>query len=884
MRSTTTSAPVLSRMRAFRWVVAVFGVCVLGVTLTVREATQSERESRADALRHATDLAAEDITHHHLESIEIGLESLRATIDGTPSDRSDFVRAANVLLRMRGARAFEFAAYERSGNSSEHLRIEWIEPVEGNEAALEFDLWSEPTRRAAAIAARDTGRVQMTAPLQLIQSPDRPGLLMLLPVYDGIPRSLAERRLAFRGTVLVAIDAHLAFADATPPEVDLSVIDVTAAEPVALLGTATEPGRFAQQIERYGRRWAITIEPSTAWVEANTEGTNAALFTALVVAALLIALFGVLATRRHRAEALAARLTADLRQREDHLERVVDDLQSSEVRIREIIDTAGDAILLVDANGRVTLCNVAAETMFGHPRARILGSEVVGLIAPTDRPSIVSAEWLRDPALASTARDGTLYGVRSDGTTFPIWLAVSELTLQGDTAFTWIARDVSMQVEYESHLHELAVHDPLTGLGNRTLLFQQVELAIERARRTTKLVAVLFCDLDHFKVVNDSLGHAIGDELLVEASSRLRSVTRTSDFVARFGGDEFVICAENIASVGGVADFASRILTVFERPFLLEGREIFVTLSLGVAVWDGGRQTPDDLIRCADIAMYRAKGAGRNQFELYDSAMQSWAHARLAYDAALRHAIEDEDFIAAYQPIVDLERGSVAKFEALVRWDRGDLGLVSPSEFIPLAEETGLIVPLGAQMLRMAMRDCVIWQASAPGVGVTINVSARQLDGALLRTVADELRSSRIDPALVTLEITESLLMADAARALELLEGLRSLGVQLALDDFGTGYSSLTYLQEFPMQILKIDQTFVRSIDRSASERIVASVIGLAHGLGLEVVAEGVETAVQREALHAFGCEYGQGFLWSRPLLLDEAIAFLDRSAAETLA
>lgn len=884
MEKSTSSSTASGRARSLRWMVAVFGICALGVTSTVREATRSTRASRDDALRHATALAAEDITHHHLESIEIGLESLRATLDGTPADRSDFVRAANVLLGMRGTRAFEFAAYEREGGGREHLRVEWIEPLNGNEAALDFDLWTEPTRRAAAIAARDTGHVQMTAPLHLIQSPDRPGLLMLLPVYDGTPKSLAERRQAFRGTVLVAIDARSAFADATPPETDLSIIDITDAQPVALLGASAEPGRFARRIEGYGRRWAVVVEPRTAWIQANTEATSGALLVALLVAALVIALFGVVATRRHRAEVLATRLTTDLRQREDHLERVVDDLRTSEARTREIIDTAGDAILLVDADGRVTMCNVAAEAMFARPRDRIVDGEVVDLIAPTDRPSVVSAEWLRDPALASTARDGTLYGVRSDGTEFPIWLSVSELTLQGDTIFTWIARDVSMQVEYESHLHDLAVHDPLTGLGNRTLLFQQVELAIERARRTTKLVAVLFCDLDHFKIVNDSLGHAVGDELLVEAANRLRRVTRTSDFVARFGGDEFVICAENIPSVGGVADFASRILTAFERPFVLEGREVFVTVSLGVAVWDGGRQTPGDLIRCADIAMYRAKGAGRNQFELYDSAMQTWAHARLTFDAALRHAIEDEDFIAAYQPIIDLDRGSVAKFEALVRWDRGDLGLVSPAEFIPLAEETGLIVPLGAQMLRMAMRDCVIWQSHAPGVGVTINVSARQLDGTLLRTVAEELRASSIDPSLVTLEITESLLMADAARALELLEGLRSLGVQLALDDFGTGYSSLTYLQEFPMQILKIDQTFVRSIDRSASQRIVASVIGLAHGLGLEVVAEGVETPIQRDALHAFGCEYGQGFLWSRPVLLDDAIAFLDRFGVETLA
>ncbi len=547
------------------------------------------------------------------------------------------------------------------------------------------------------------------------------------------------------------------------------------------------------------------------------------------------------------------------------------DLRDSEARTRGILENAAEAIISLDEHGHIEATNRAAQQMFAVDPDAARGEPVTSLLDGVPIAH-VDARWLEEP---SSIHEGITTGRRTDGTTFPIEVSVSSLVVAGRRLVTWIVRDVSSRHAYEAQLEHFARRDALTGLANRRYLHDRLDAAIARARRTNGLVAVLFCDLDRFKVVNDSLGHEVGDRLIVAVAARIQDAVRGTDLLARLGGDEFVVCAEHLTTIGQVADLAGRIAESLDTPFEVDGREIYVTTSIGIALWSGGAETPTDLIRNADTAMYRAKDNGRNRFELFDEAMQTWANARLEYDAALRRAIERDEFVNFYQPLTDLRSGATLKLEALVRWEREGLGFVSPSEFVPLAEETGLVVALGAFVLDQACRDCAAWQDIAPEVGVTVNVSARQLGPELITTVANALRRRHLRPELLTLEITESLLMDDVPRALELLHELRALGVSLALDDFGTGYSSLTYLRELPIQFLKIDQSFVRGIDDAGASLIVESIIALAHALRLGVVAEGVEREDQRASLTQLGCDLGQGFIWARPMPIADANRYL---------
>ncbi len=540
--------------------------------------------------------------------------------------------------------------------------------------------------------------------------------------------------------------------------------------------------------------------------------------------------------------------------------RAAQALQHSEARNRSIVETAADAIVTVDGEGRVLTLNRAAEMIFGWSEA-----EVQGLAARTFLPP-ESLDVVRLAVTAGEARAISCDAVRRDGTQFPIELSLSLIEVDGQRTITAIARDVTVQRAFEARLEALALHDTLTGLPNRRRLLERIEEAMARARRHDAMLAVLFCDLDRFKVVNDSLGHDAGDQLLVMAGTRIGAVIRDTDTLARLGGDEFVILCEEVESVAQVTEIAQRVSAALDQPFDVRGTEAFVTTSIGVALWTGGAETPLDMLRNADTAMYRAKDGGRNRFEIFDEAMQAWASARLEYESALRRAIERDELRVHYQPIVELATGRPVAVEALVRWDRGDLGLLAPGEFIALAEETGLIVPIGAWVLDRACRDCAAWQRFAPGIGVSVNLSPRQLAASdLLENVARILAASGLRTDQLCLEITESVLMDDAPRSLDTLHALTDLGLRLALDDFGTGYSSLTYLRRFPIDTLKIDQSFVRPLADGGDTTIVRAIVDLARALGLMVIAEGIDDSSKLDALRAIGCELGQGYLFARP-------------------
>jgi diguanylate cyclase (GGDEF)-like protein len=419
-------------------------------------------------------------------------------------------------------------------------------------------------------------------------------------------------------------------------------------------------------------------------------------------------------------------------------------------------------------------------------------------------------------------------------------------------------------VESQAQLAYQALHDSLTGLPNRLLLADCLAQALEHQRG----VAVLFVDLDRFKIVNDSHGHAAGDLLLVAAATRLRAAVRRQDTVARFGGDEFVIICEDVTPTYYAKLLAWRISEAFREPFVVEGQEVFVSVSVGVAVGDHG-DSYEELLRDADSAMYRAKESGRSRFVLFDERMRTEAAARLEIESSLHRATERGELQLHYQPVIEIATGRIDGVEALVRWEHPQQGLLHPSSFIPLAEETGLIVPVGAWVLHEALRQWSLWRRSfGEPRTLAVNLSARQLrDPNLAATVRQALARYGVSPRELCLELTESSFMEDVESHGRTLAELRALGVQLAIDDFGTGYSSLTYLQRFPVTILKIDQSFVRGLGRDSSdEAIVESVIHLAHALGLRVVAEGVETADQLAALHRLGCDVAQGYYLGRPV------------------
>jgi Amt family ammonium transporter len=422
----------------------------------------------------------------------------------------------------------------------------------------------------------------------------------------------------------------------------------------------------------------------------------------------------------------------------------------------------------------------------------------------------------------------------------------------------------------EDQIRHQALHDALTGLPNRALVVERLEHALARARRTDERVALLFLDLDHFKHVNDSLGHGRGDELLIAVSERLRSAVRPPDTVGRLGGDDFVVLCENVTEEIGALVIAERLTAALKRPFRLGDEEVFVSASVGVALPGPSARTAADLLRDADAALYRAKGAGRGRHELFDASLRARAVERLRSETALRHAVEREELVLHYQPIVSLQSGAVEAVEALVRWHRPGHGMVMPGEFIPIAEASGLIVEVGAWVVEAACEQLAAWNAArpdAPPLCVSLNLAARQVrDQDLPSILAAALDRSGVAPEQLQFEITETVLVEDTPETAARLRALLDLGVRLVLDDFGRGYSSLHYLTRFPITGLKLDRAFVAALPQRSTAAITAGVVGIARALDLAVVAEGVETESQLAAVRDLGCARAQGFLLSRPV------------------
>ena len=462
------------------------------------------------------------------------------------------------------------------------------------------------------------------------------------------------------------------------------------------------------------------------------------------------------------------------------------------------------------------------------------------------------------------------------------WVSTTKLPLrdrQGNIVGTFgISRDVTERKKAGEQLQHQAFYDPLTDLPNRALFLDRLQHLFHRARRSlgNPRFAVLYLDLDRFKAINDSLGHPVGDEVLSATARRLERCLRPGDTLARLGGDEFTVLLDDVRSEADATGVAERIHQEVAAPLRVRGAEVFTSVSVGIALSSAGYECPEDMLRDADTAMYRAKMGGRARHQVFTGDMHQRAVSSLRLETDLRHAVERREIVPFYQPIVELDTGTVVGFEALARWRHPGQGLLQPDLFIPAAEETGLVVELGEWMLAEACRQACEWQRRHPRwakLGISVNISSRQISQPGLAAVVERaLCATGLDPACLTLEITETALMHNLSVAASVVQRLAAMSVGLHLDDFGTGYSSLAYLHSFPVQALKVDRSFVNRMDREPHEAaIVKAIVSLAHDLGMEVVAEGIERRAQVAALRALRCRRGQGFLFSKPLPAEHA-------------
>ena len=539
-----------------------------------------------------------------------------------------------------------------------------------------------------------------------------------------------------------------------------------------------------------------------------------------------------------------------------------------------VLNSAGEGIFGLDLQGKTTFINPAAARMTGWDIDELSGQRLHDFLHHskpdgTPYPSEECPIYAVFKTGATLSRDNEVFW-RKDGTHFPVEY-VSTPIVEGDKILGAVVtfKDITERKALEKKLQYQAFHDPLTDLPNRALFMDRLGHALARAGQQASEVAVLFTDLDNFKVINDSLGHKAGDQLLVAVAERLKACLRPVDTVARLGGDEFTLLLEGVTGISDAARVAERIAQELRAPFALEAQEVFATTSTGIAVSSSAQGQPTDLLRHADLAMYRAKSKGKACYEVFEPNMSTDALERLELETDLRRALGREEFRVYYQPEILLESGDIVGMEALVRWEHPEHGLLLPQEFLPIAEESNLIMPIGQWVLREACKQLRTWQEQYPNIAplvMSVNLSTREFFQPSL--IAEILRETGVDPRTLQLEITEGAVAYDNAQnANNTLWNLKTLGVQLAIDDFGMGYSSLSYLKRFPVDLLKIDRSFVRELGKDLKDtKIVAAIIHLARALDLKVIAEGVETAEQVEQLRKMECDMVQGSYFSEPL------------------
>ncbi len=805
----------------------------------------------------------------------------------------------------------DFTVHPR-GERAEYTVVQYVEPTAGTEGALGLDLGGDAVRLAALDRARDSGQLMASGAIALANDPSRhPGFAMRLAVYRrGVPLATPqERREAFTGMVsasFVVIDlmrgalsapflkkTHVQIHDAgfiddakglQRASIDNLMFDSNRlGDPAAprrlpAAGDWATATRSVRELEVGGRRWILYFT-ARAGASAPFQGQVPWIVLAcgVVISLLLSGLIRSLASTGRRAAALAERITQDLRRSEASL-------AEAQRMTQQLIEAQPTPIFFKGTDGRYLGVNKAWEAYFGVPRETFLGKTVHDLY-PNDpdvaaRLHAMDEElWAHPGTQTYEAPITTADGERHDAIYYKATFTRGDGRIAG---LVGTIVDITERKRAEARALHLAHYDELTGLPNRSMFQERVAHALAQARRDQGSLALLFIDLDHFKKINDTLGHEAGDRALKVIADRLRGCLRESDTVCRLGGDEFVVLIEKMDNPESVAEVAKKILGAVAQPFALDGVEYQLSASIGISTYPADSEDMQGLMKNADISMYRAKEQDRNNYQFYSARMNVHTVERLALESDLRHALARDEFRLHFQPKVDMRTGRITGAEALLRWQPPGAAMVPPARFIPLAEETGLIVPIGEWVLKTACMQSRAWaDQGLPPLRVAVNLSARQFtQERLLEDVARTLRETRLDPAWLEFEITESMVMRDPEHAVRLLGGLKAMGIRLSVDDFGTGYSSLNYLKRFPLDSVKIDRSFVQELPGNADDAaITRAVIAMAHSLRLTVIAEGVETAEQLAFLRELGCDEMQGYLFSKPVP-EEGIARLLRDAA----
>lgn len=551
-------------------------------------------------------------------------------------------------------------------------------------------------------------------------------------------------------------------------------------------------------------------------------------------------------------------------------------------RFRSAFDYASIGMAIVSGEGRWLEVNNSLCALLGYSEKELLKTDFLALTHQEDVPRVVSK--MRD-LLAGKLRSYQMekrYIHKSGAVIWANWsVSLAHTVSQSSIHLIFQVQDITDRKRAEERLHHDAFHDGLTDLPNRALFIDHLKLGMARVKRGTESLAVVYLDIDRFKIINDSLGHMVGDQLLIGVAQRIQRCLRPADTIARLGGDEFAILLEDIEDVSEAVMVTERLHKELSIPFNLSGREVITTASMGIALYSAEYENPDEMIRDADTAMYRAKSLGKARHELFDRTMHDQAVERLQLETDLRGVLENpNELFLQYQPIMDLQKGRLCGFEALVRWRHSQHGFISPADFIPIAEEIGIINQIGEWVLRKACHQIYEWQTKFPSdapLFMSVNLSGKQFNQPdLIRIITDILEESRLDPRSLKLEITESVVMENIEAATEMLNQLKTLGVKLSIDDFGTGYSSLSYLHRFPIDFLKIDRSFVTKMGKHKENlEIVRTIISLAKNLAMEVIAEGIETNIHFALLKKLGCQYGQGYLFARPLDGERAEEFI---------
>ena len=810
-----------------------------------------------------------------------------------------------------------------AGRRQRYSPVEFIEPLAGNEVGFGSDAASSAQVMAALGRAVDSGQARATGLLSLAQARPQPGFLVIMPVYrhNFALDSPAQRRAALVGDTSAAIRAgdlvqkiltgndlladpgvRMAVYASDTNGKPVRVFQSAGAAPLAPAPAGRGDRSLADQVRQWlaidqrpsvvrnldiaGQSWRIELAAAPRAFLGDHLGSLLVLVGGVLLTVLMSVLVQASVRRSRRVQRLVHERTVDL---ELSNQRLIDDvidrkrtekaLQESEQRFRQLVSMSSDWYWEQDEHLRFTAITGGFGEKAGVDSARLLGKtrwETIDNMADTEAGQAHIALTQAHQSFSEfeyEARD-------DDGGTR--WFCINgEPVFDEHGAFRGYrgtGTDITSRKLAERRITHVAQHDVLTGLPNRSLLQDRLGQAVAYSMRCAHPVWVMLIDLDRFKFVNDSMGHKAGDVLLMTVAARLRGALRDTDTVARLSGDEFVVILTEHEDQKLSVDVVQRLMDSVAQPVMLGIKEFFVTCSIGVAVFPTDGAPAESLIEHADIAMYRAKKLGRNNFQFYTPAMNEEATERVRIESALRNALERDEFVLHYQPQVDLASGEIVGMEALIRWQHPEMGMVAPNRFIGVAEETGLIVQIGAWVMREACQQNQAWQQAGLGkLRVAVNLSARQFGAPnLIAEIRAVLAETGLPPACLEIELTESLFMSDVTLAVELLHAMKALGINLSIDDFGTGYSSLSYLSRFPIDVLKIDRSFVAEITRDSNDAaIVASIIALAHNLKLAVIAEGVETEEQLDYLRRHGCDEMQGYYFSRPLPAGEFEALL---------